>query len=146
MNNQLELNSTQEAIRILNKYPIILQKTMATTETNQEQAVKLFDEVVKYLIVCSESDVSLTPSPIVDKSWHEFIVHTKAYSDFCSNKLGKFIHHIPSGDASLEGRYELTKAKMYERFGQQVNKDFWEGYNFADCGCDGNPSCVSAPE
>jgi len=35
------------------------------------------------------------PSQAVDKAWHEFILLTKNYADFCDNAFGKFLHHTP---------------------------------------------------
>ena len=36
------------------------------------------------------------PSRVVDAMWHEFILHTKAYKDWCSLGLGWFLHHTPA--------------------------------------------------
>ena len=38
------------------------------------------------------------PSKIVDQAWHEFILFTKQYSDFCEVALGRFLHHTPSSE------------------------------------------------
>ena len=35
------------------------------------------------------------PSHAVDKAWHEFILITKNYADFCEKAFGKFLHHTP---------------------------------------------------
>lgn len=35
------------------------------------------------------------PSHAVDKAWHEFILLTKNYADFCEKAFGKFLHHTP---------------------------------------------------
>src|SRR5690606_25879947 len=43
------------------------------------------------------------PSRVVDAMWHEFILHTQAYRDWCQLALGRFLHHTPAealgGDA-----------------------------------------------
>ncbi len=36
------------------------------------------------------------PSQIVDDLWHEFILYTRDYNDFCSNAFGRFLHHTPA--------------------------------------------------
>ncbi|MDF2447210.1 MAG: hypothetical protein K0S46_2446 [Moraxellaceae bacterium] len=36
------------------------------------------------------------PSKAVDVAWHEFIVCTRAYQEFCTSVLGRFLHHTPS--------------------------------------------------
>lgn len=43
------------------------------------------------------------PSKAVDTAWHEFILLTKNYADFCDRAFGKFLHHAPHvGDAKAE--------------------------------------------
>ena len=36
------------------------------------------------------------PSRAVDALWHEFILHTRAYSEWCDITLGRFLHHTPA--------------------------------------------------
>lgn len=43
------------------------------------------------------------PSKAVDTAWHEFILLTKNYADFCDKAFGKFLHHVPhDGNAKAE--------------------------------------------
>lgn len=36
------------------------------------------------------------PSEIVDVLWHEFILFTRAYEQFCQQAFGRFLHHTPT--------------------------------------------------
>lgn len=36
------------------------------------------------------------PSQAVDVAWHEFILFTRAYQQFCNDALGRFLHHTPA--------------------------------------------------
>jgi hypothetical protein len=36
------------------------------------------------------------PSQVVDELWHQFILYTKAYADFCNKAFGHFMHHTPA--------------------------------------------------
>lgn len=36
------------------------------------------------------------PSQAVDDAWHEFILFTRNYRDFCQRGLGHFLHHVPA--------------------------------------------------
>ena len=36
------------------------------------------------------------PSQVVDDLWHEFILHTQAYRQWCNDALGFFLHHTPA--------------------------------------------------
>lgn len=46
------------------------------------------------------------PSQAVDVLWHEFILYTKAYDDFCRRAFGRFLHHTPA--AVLRPNYKTT--------------------------------------
>lgn len=35
-------------------------------------------------------------SEVADELWHEFILHTRAYCEFCEKIFGKYIHHNPT--------------------------------------------------
>jgi|LakMenE01Jun11ns_1017448.scaffolds.fasta_scaffold9952510_4 hypothetical protein len=35
------------------------------------------------------------PTIEIDEAWHEFILHTKLYEQYCMEEFGKFIHHDP---------------------------------------------------
>ncbi|MDD2926322.1 hypothetical protein [Rhodoferax sp.] len=36
------------------------------------------------------------PSQVVDFAWHEFILHTRAYEQWCRTAFGKLLHHTPA--------------------------------------------------
>jgi hypothetical protein len=36
------------------------------------------------------------PSQVVDAAWHEFILFTREYQEFCNKALGRFLHHTPA--------------------------------------------------
>lgn len=36
------------------------------------------------------------PSQVVDDAWHEFILFTRAYEQFCRKALGRYLHHTPA--------------------------------------------------
>ncbi len=36
------------------------------------------------------------PSKVVDTAWHEFILHTQAYQQWCNSAFGKLLHHTPA--------------------------------------------------
>ncbi len=45
------------------------------------------------------------PSQVVDSMWHEFILHTSAYREWCDLVIGRFIDHVP---AEVLGRKAST--------------------------------------
>lgn len=36
------------------------------------------------------------PSQVTDDLWHEFILYTRNYEEFCRRAFGKFMHHTPA--------------------------------------------------
>lgn len=36
------------------------------------------------------------PSQVTDDLWHEFILYTRNYDDFCRRAFGRFMHHTPA--------------------------------------------------
>jgi hypothetical protein len=36
------------------------------------------------------------PSQVADDLWHEFILYTKNYQQFCQQAFGRFLHHTPA--------------------------------------------------
>jgi hypothetical protein len=42
------------------------------------------------------------PSVVVDEVWHEFVLHTREYADFCDAAFGRFLHHEPESAMTPE--------------------------------------------
>ncbi|WP_206696905.1 glycine-rich domain-containing protein [Marinomonas algicola] len=68
--------------------------------------------------------VSLVPSKIVDKFWHEHILDTKSYAEDCMTLFGSFLHHYPYfgiyGDddqKALQVAFDETIAVYESHFG-----------------------------
>ena len=49
------------------------------------------------------------PSKAVDTAWHEFILLTKDYAEFCDHAFGKFMHHTPHQQRSRQRREGLAR-------------------------------------
>jgi hypothetical protein len=69
-------------------YPQLSQKDAALVERGLRQ----------FFLACHRSRRRFVamPSRVVDAMWHEFILHTQAYRDWCALALGRFLHHTPS--------------------------------------------------
>ena len=52
----------------------------------------------QFFLAClrSKKQYVAMPSQVVDVMWHEFILHTRAYQDWCQLALGWFLHHTPA--------------------------------------------------
>ncbi len=65
-----------------------------------ERALRDFFEA--YLL-SGRKPVSM-PSQAADELWHEFILHTRHYQQFCDKAFGRFLHHSPA--AVLSKQYD----------------------------------------
>ena len=52
-------------------------------------------------LMSGEKFVSM-PSQVVDDLWHEFILYTREYQEFCTAAFGRFMHHTPAVAMSRE--------------------------------------------
>lgn len=96
---------------------------------------KAIEEYKKFMYLAATSNQMVSPSEIVDIVWHQHLIFTQSYKEFCI-VLGKKIEHIPSThnkeekDKFLVAK-QLTK-ELYEiEFGLQP-KEFWEFNSFTE--------------
>ncbi|MES2617774.1 MAG: hypothetical protein V4613_07845 [Bacteroidota bacterium] len=85
-------------------------------------------EYKKFMYLAATSDMMVSPSEIVDTVWHQHLIFTQSYNDFC-NLIGKQIQHIPSTHNKVDfQRFKQAKertSKLYEAtFGAQP-KGIW---------------------
>lgn len=79
---------------------------------NRLSAKDAFDEMLKYLWISkkheldrlTQKDNAEFPSQCfmprsmreIDEMWHEFILFTEDYSNFCQHYFGAYMHHLPN--------------------------------------------------
>lgn len=58
----------------------------------------VFDGLRQYFRVCllAERRLISMPSQVVDDAWHEFLLYTRAYDEFCRGSFKRFLHHTPA--------------------------------------------------
>lgn len=61
----------------------------------EEKARSVFGETKQFLVNAAVSRIPTAPSKDVDEVWHNFILYTIEYAEFCQRYFGKFIHHVP---------------------------------------------------
>ncbi|SFC98034.1 hypothetical protein SAMN05421780_11610 [Flexibacter flexilis DSM 6793] len=109
-------------------FSVRLAKEYYWTQDFTQQAIV---EYKKFMYLAATSDFMVSPSEIVDCVWHQHLIFTQSYQDFCL-LLGKQIQHIPSTHNKDDfDKFRQAKArtlKFYERdFGAQP-KSIW-AYN-----------------
>ncbi|MDO8344198.1 MAG: hypothetical protein Q7T48_13430 [Cellvibrio sp.] len=60
----------------------------------------------QYFLMCLNANKRMVamPSQAVDDFWHEFILNTKAYRDFCKGAFGRYLDHVPAEAMSHKTR------------------------------------------
>ncbi len=77
----------------------ILDRTRQKHEYLSHSDMRRVAQAAKdYFYICNLAKGKMVsmPSEIVDVLWHEFILFTRAYEDFCKKGLGRFLHHVPT--------------------------------------------------
>ncbi|CAM5562836.1 glycine-rich domain-containing protein [Streptomyces antimycoticus] len=103
-----------------------------------ERAERIADQAVAFLGTVATATVPMVPSDDVDMGLHAFILHTKAYGEFCDQHAGRFLHHnpAPGGGRTLEA--VTTTAHAMKAAGFMVFDDLWtvNGESAAQCDSD----------
>lgn len=81
-------------------FPQRLSETLAKTypqlsRTQIEQVIVALREYFHVCLLAGDKPVSM-PSQAVDVAWHELILFTRQYEQFCQNAFGRFLHHTPA--------------------------------------------------
>jgi hypothetical protein len=71
----------------------VVQRFALKNDLPRQQADNLFTELEAFL--GKASDQFLSPTKEIDDAWHEFILHTQLYGEYCVSRFGEFIHHVP---------------------------------------------------
>ncbi len=108
-----------ESLDIYKRAPILKSKIGALLINNNFEEEKLLEEVLKFLYLVASYNQKLAPSYWVDMAWHEFILHTRLYEEFCLGTLGRFIHHTPDDNTSKnQSNYKQTLKLYILHFGK----------------------------
>lgn len=96
------------------------------TKNFTEQAIL---EYKKFMYLAATSNLMVSPSEIVDIVWHQHLIFTQSYQDFC-DLIGKQVHHVPSTHNKDENEKfkeakEWTKKHYTENFSDQP-KAIWD--------------------
>jgi hypothetical protein len=87
----------------------------------------------------------LSPDPQTDAAWHEFILHTQIYSEYCMRRFGSFIHHIPTSplqdDKDFDGALAEASAPNARDVGSLVQNAGKDCVSCRSC----NSGCSSSP-
>lgn len=84
----------------------VVKKIATENNIKYEVAIEKFKTLLKFLEFCTKTKYPCLPSKEIDEMWHDFILFTKDYSEFCITYFGKFIHHYPmDGSEKIQEGY-----------------------------------------
>lgn len=133
------------------KNPAVVKRFQANFPQEAERAEHLFKEMLRYLWLCEKHDWDSLKAPqnpdlqfipvmheemrMIDNMWHEFILITRDYHDFCHHYFGHFLHHEPNMRETLAYSEEqfvhslnLFLNYIYEVLGEEVLKDWFAAH------------------
>lgn len=116
------------------KAPDALLRRYATeNKCDLETARKAFEALKQFLIVCTVAKHSCSPSIAIDAMWHEFLMFSEEYYNFCLHGFGALIHHFPT-EMMMNDDYRGTRRTASRLFGD-LDIKFWpkKGRNGALC-------------
>lgn len=58
----------------------------------------------------------------LDKMWHEFILFSNEYHQFCDSFFGEYLHHIPCSEKEFRA-FQQRKAERQEAFEEMEKKE-----------------------
>lgn len=94
-------------------------------------ALQAIQEYKKFVYLGTVSDFQVTPSKVIDTVWHEHILFSKAYRDFCHEVVKEdFDHHpelVPMEDQTgrFSAQYLDTLALYQSEFNSPAPQPIW---------------------
>lgn len=100
-------------------------------------ALRAIHEYKKFVYLGVVSETSVTPPKVIDQVWHEHLLFTRAYRDFCRDVLGRDFDHNPELVQSkrqtelFQVQYAETLALYQSEFAQRPPAEIWGTPKFA---------------
>jgi hypothetical protein len=123
----------------------VLYRFQSKLALNQRDAEQLFLDTKRYLFICATHSVRgpFSPTPAIDDGWHEFLMFTEDYQNFCLRFFRQFLHHRPFTPSftGVPGGIYRTYVVARELFGDDLSTNWMvpEGVsNLGNCSCGGS--------
>lgn len=92
------------------QFPESVKQKVAQTYPHlaSDQLDLVMETLRSFFLISYKAKASMVamPSQVVDVAWHQFILFTRNYDNFCRKGFGRFLHHTPS-----EAMKSKTKAQ-----------------------------------
>jgi hypothetical protein len=128
-------------------FPGILERFQKETGASRKKAQEIFTETQKWLWLCGRYRLDLqrrkrlgfslgiTPElKLIDEMWHQYILFSREYTEYCDTYLGGYVHHAPEVGADHAARKsslskrELTAmySYIYDQLGAETLQDWYD--------------------
>ncbi len=111
----------------------MIEKLKAENDFSEIVAKSVFEDTKRFLILCALTPNSgFVPTKMIDLGWHQFILHTQDYQNFCLEFFGRLIHHSPKkmqGERKSDKSF-LTLQTALKTFGKDLSQNW--SYNGKD--------------
>lgn len=131
--------------------PAVLKLYRQNYPNNHLSAEQAFDEVLKYLWLAKKHSLELPnkqeddsfpnqcfmPRSMreIDEMWHEFILFTEDYTQFCHHYFGEYMHHLPNIFDNrplprdvVEKEIEKLLPYIYDHLGAETVRTWFASY------------------
>ncbi len=91
--------------------------------------LRAIEEYKKFMYLAATSDFMVSPSEIIDIVWHQHLIFTQSYQQFC-DILGKQVQHIPSTHNKEDfKKFKRAKDRTIEEYKENFGEtpvDIWQ--------------------
>lgn len=92
----------------------------------KEIAIKEFRRFLSLKIKYDDyQHILLSPGPVIDNIWHEFLLRPQDYYNYCMLVSGKIINHNPTIDNDVINRYKNTLYCYKKEFNENPPEYIW---------------------
>lgn len=128
MQNTFSYEKAQQLIALLD-LDLVIKRLIEVDGWKEQHVLAACQQYRRYLFLLYKYSPAYTlpPSRDIDEIWHAHILHTQAYTKFCEQLFGRFMHHHPHhgerGELSediLQALFINTKKFYSQEFGEEL--------------------------
>lgn len=91
-----------------------------------DQANDLEIECKRFMYLATVApNLDLAPTKPIDDYWHQFVLFTEEYEEFCVKFSGYFVHHNPLAGPDHESIFKRTQEMVVKLFGEFKSRTLW---------------------
>lgn len=82
-------------------HPRLLERLVERLGMDPDEAREKFEDTRRFLYLSGTTAEVLAPTEQIDEVWHNFMLYSKDYAEFCTTHFGSTIHHNPWSKAEV---------------------------------------------